>query len=461
MLDPTRLQYPPGPRNFPINTPHSCTYKTHKQNPIPVSKMASSKNIFLPLCILFCISISAIAQQSFRPRALVLPVTKDSTTLQYLAQIQQRTPLVPVNLTVDLGGQSLWVDCERGFSSSTYRPVRCRSAQCNLATRAPACTGNNVCSLTPDNTVTGTATSGDLSQDVVSIRSTDGNNPGRPVSVRNFQFICAPNFLLQGLANGVKGMAGLGRNRIALPSQFAAAFSFHRKFAICLSSSDGVVFFGDGPYGIRPIDASQSLTYTPLLTNPVSTASAFTQGDPSVEYFVGVTAVRVNGNAIPLNTTLLRINRQGFGGTKISTVDPYTVLQTSIYRSVVDAFVKGLPSAIRVAAVRPFEVCYAASSIQTTRVGYAVPSIDLVFQNNNVVWSIPGVNSMVRVNSDVLCLGLVDSGANPRTSIVIGGHQLENNLLQFDLATSRLGFSNSLIVNARTGCFNFNFTSVA
>ncbi|KAM1380189.1 hypothetical protein ACFX2I_021950 [Malus domestica] len=69
-------------------------------------------------------------------------------------------------------------------------------------------------------------------------------------------------------------------------------------------------------------------------------------------------------------------------------------------------------------------------------------------------------NSMVYVSNDVLCLGFVDGGEKPRTSIVIGGHQLEDNLLQFDLATSRLGFSSSLLFS-RTTCGNFNFTSNA
>jgi hypothetical protein len=59
-----------------------------------------------------------------------------------------------------------------------------------------------------------------------------------------------------------------------------------------------------------------------------------------------------------------------------------------------------------------------------------------------------------------LCLGFVNGGENARTSIVIGGHQLEDNLVQFDLATSRVGFSSTLL-GRQTTCSNFNFTSVA
>ena len=108
----------------------------------------------------------------------------------------------------------------------------------------------------------------------------------------------------------------------------------------------------------------------------------------------------------------------------------------------------------------PFEACYAAGSLGSTRVGPAVPQIDLVLDNKGAVWSIFGSNSMVVVRDGVYCLGFVDGGEIPMTSIVIGGHQIEDNLLQFDLASLRLGFSSSLLFR-QTTCANFNFTSVA
>ncbi|XVF60421.1 hypothetical protein PTKIN_Ptkin08bG0044500 [Pterospermum kingtungense] len=95
-------------------------------------------------------------------------------------------------------------------------------------------------------------------------------------------------------------------------------------------------------------------------------------------------------------------------------------------------------------------------SIGSTRVGPAGPQIDLEQQNKDVIWSIFGANSMVQVSSDVLCLGFVDGGLNPKTSIVIGEHLIEDNLVQFDLVTSRLGFSSSLLFR-QTTCANFNF----
>ncbi|CAL1396911.1 unnamed protein product [Linum trigynum] len=430
--------------------------------------------LLLISCLLcFCITLSQAQQPSFRPKALVLPVSKDPSTLQYLAHINQRTPQIPVKLTLDLGGRFLWIDCEQNYASSSYTPSRCESSQCNRANSKicttecfrsspkPGCY-NNTCGLLLENTFTQTGTSGDLGHDLVSIQSTDGSKLGKIVKVPNFLFTCGATFLLDGLAKGVKGMAGLGRTILSLPSQFSAAFSFPRKFAICLSDSGkGVVFFGDGPYVMLPnVEISKSLIYTPLIINKVSTASAAFAGEPSSDYFIGVNSIKINNKIVPLNTTLLKINKEGFGGTKISTVQPYTVLETSIHKAVIATFAKELSGVPRVAGVGPFELCYNSVGIGSTRVGPAVPQIDLVLQSSNVYWRIFGANSMVQVKSGVLCLGFVDGGVNSRTAIVIGGHQVEDNLLQFDLAASRLGLSSSLL-SRQTTCANFNFTSTA
>ncbi|XP_075085620.1 putative aspartic proteinase GIP2 [Nicotiana tabacum] len=437
--------------------------------------MASSCLHAILLCfLLFITSTTAQNQTSFRPKGLILPITKDASTLQYLTQIHQRTPLVPVSLTLDLGGQFLWLDCDQGYVSSSYKPARCRSAQCSLAGAGSGCgqcfsppkpgCNNNTCSLLPDNTITRTATSGELASDTVQVQSSNGKNPGRNVTDKDFLFVCGATFLLEGLASGVKGMAGLGRTIISLPSQFSAEFSFPRKFAVCLSSSTnskGVVLFGDGPYSFLPNRefSNNDFSYTPLFINPVSTASAFSSGEPSSEYFIGVKSIKINQKVVPINTTLLSIDNQGVGGTKISTVNPYTILETSIYNAVTNFFVKELVNITRVASVAPFGACFDSRNIVSTRVGPAVPSIDLVLQNENVFWRIFGANSMVQVSENVLCLGFVDGGVNPRTSIVIGGYTIENNLLQFDLAGSRLGFTSS-ILSRLTTCANFNFTSI-
>ena len=123
-------------------------------------------------------------------------------------------------------------------------------------------------------------------------------------------------------------------------------------------------------------------------------------------------------------------------------------------------FTSELGNIPRVAAVAPFEVCYSSKSFGSTELGPSVPSIDLILQNKKVIWRMFGANSMVVVTEEVLCLGFVEGGVEAETAMVIGGHQIEDNLLEFDLATSRLGFSSTLL-GRNTNCANFNFTSTA
>ena len=89
-------------------------------------------------------------------------------------------------------------------------------------------------------------------------------------------------------------------------------------------------------------------------------------------------------------------------------------------------------------------------------VGPEVPAIDLVLQSKMVKWRIYGRNSMVQVSNEVMCLGFLDGGLNLKSSITLGGQQLEDVLLHFDLGTSMLGFSPSLLLKQRS-CSDFVF----
>ncbi|XP_026438125.1 basic 7S globulin-like [Papaver somniferum] len=258
-------------------------------------------------------------------------------------------------------------------------------------------------------------------------------------------------------------MVGLGKNRIGLPSQLSARFNLNRKFAICLPSSvqsDGVIFIGGGPYTVRPKrDISKSLIYTPILSKPG------TELEPSSDdqYYIGVKSIKVNGIRIQLNPGLLSIDSDtGFGGTKLSTIVPYTTLESSIYSALTEAFLISSKSynLSRVEPIQPFGFCFGTEDISWNRNGPVVPNVELELQSEMVKWRIFGSNLMVPVTDQVMCLGLLDGGLEPKTSIVIGGFQLENNLLEFDLGTSMLGFSSSLL-NRQTSCSGFSFNPVS
>ncbi|KAE9460591.1 hypothetical protein C3L33_07493, partial [Rhododendron williamsianum] len=327
------------------------------------------------------------------------PHNQRPLTRQYTLTVSLKTPPQPTTLLLDLGASFAWVDCTRNYTSSTYHHIPCSAPLCTslhslscsncFDPPGPGC-ANDSCSMFPENSVTRTAVSAEALIDSLSLPETDGHSPGRPVTLPDFVFSCSITSLLQGLAKGVSGLAGLGRSNISLPAQVSAFFSEPYLFALCLSGSrtaSGAAFFNSG--------------------------------------------------------------------TKISTVVPYTVLHASIYKAFTDAFVRE-SAALNLTvteAVKPFSVCYSARDVMSTRVGPAVPTVDLVMQSDDVFWRVFGANSMVRIardDADVWCLGFVDGGTNPRASIVIGGNQMEDNLLQFDVGLKRLGFSSLVLVHGTT-----------
>lgn len=432
----------------------------------------------LPVLVVFLSLVSSLPLSL--QTALLAPIHKDNSTHLYTLQIYLKTPLQPSKLLLHLGASFSWLDCYQNYTSSSYLHIPCNASLCaslhSLACSncydapAPAC-GNDTCALFPENPVTRKATIANAIIDSLALPTTDGSTQGRLGLVPDFVFSCSQTFLLQGLANGVTGQAAMGRSNYSLPAQVSAALSSPRYFALCLSgtpSDPGVVFLGtSGPYHFKSltskIDLSKSLIYTPLILNPVGSTVITYYRQPSDEYFIGLTSVQVNGKAVQINGSLLTVDENGFGGTKISTVDPYTVLETSIFKAFTQLFVSEA-SALNLTAtnaVEPFGVCYPANDVFSTRVGPAVPTVDLVMQSNDVFWRIFGSNSMVRISrddADVWCLGFVDGGPNATTSVVIGGHQMEDNLLQFDLESKRLGFSSSILAQGTT-CANFNFSS--
>ncbi|RZC47945.1 hypothetical protein C5167_040891 [Papaver somniferum] len=226
---------------------------------------------------------------------------------------------------------------------------------------------------------------------------------------------------------GAEGIAGLGRSGLSLASQLSAAFQLPQKFALDLSSpSGGSMYFGNGPY------PDQQLAYTPLITN-----SCF----PS-DYFVDVKSMEIDNGNVTYDEGMLSIdNENGVGGTKFSTLVPYTTMETSIYKAFTSIYINRA-QAMNISAVAPawpFHACFSASTIQSRPDGLVVPKI-LFRLSNNVNWMISPGNALKLVKKDVYCLAFVDGGSKPKTSIVIGGHQMQYNIIEFDVARSRLGF---------------------
>lgn len=401
---------------------------------------------------------------------LYIPVTKDASTLQYHTEVGQRTPLIPIKLLVHLAGRSLWVDCDKGYKSSTYKSAVCNSTQCSYSKSEycgdcifkpqlqPGC-NNNTCYIWGENPlIDWFYDRAEIAEDVLAI----GSTPGVKVTWPRFIFTCLlDRDMMRLLANGVTGIAGFGRESpISIPNQLALDPKFTRKFGICLSSSTrspGIIFIGSGPYYVynpKKIDISKDILYTKLIANKWGFVV-------SEEYYIQVSSIRIAGQDVPLNKTLLTINKKdGDGGTRISTATPFTILHTSIYNAFKTAFIKALPKNVKFVEppMKQFGVCFSSESIKSTNVGPDVPVIDIVLHKPSAFWKIYGANSVVQVSKDVMCLAFVERQEQTReSSIVIGGHQLEENLLVFDLPRRKIGFSSSLKLQ-QTSCSKYDHT---
>ncbi|KAK1357064.1 putative aspartic proteinase GIP2 [Heracleum sosnowskyi] len=372
---------------------------------------------------------------------LLAPITKDYKSDMYTISVYLNNPSATTDLLLDLGATFSWIHCN---STNYNRTVAHRFG--SVVTAASAGT--------------------------LALHATDGRSAGNLISLPEFVFSCSSNpSLLKGIHNAIKfpGLAGLGRSDSSLPAQLSSAAHRPVVFALCLSgspSAPGVAFFNfRGPYHFLPeIDLAESLIYTPLLSSPSKRHTLSNPLHRTDEYFIGVKSIQVNGKSIGINQKILTVNHNGVGGTIISTVTPYTILKRSIYNKLIEAFLRE-SAALNLTVtkpVKPFGVCYLADDIVETQVGPTVPNIDLVLDGHDVKWSILGSNSMVRIVNDDFdgwCLGFVRSGKYKSTAaIVIGGHQIQDNLLQFDVGNNRLGFTNTVLAK-KTMCANFNFTS--
>ncbi|KAK1430060.1 hypothetical protein QVD17_12552 [Tagetes erecta] len=289
---------------------------------------------------------------------------------------------------------------------------------------------NGLCHVPQQNPITGDVSFGNLVQDKVSVE----NGFGQPLlTVDGFLFSCSKEVLVKGLVNGVKGVLGFGRSNLAFQSQMVNSFGFERKFLVCLSSkSNGFISSGVGMISNSlSLPSPLSLSYTPLEKSQKT-------HDVVDGYYVNVNSIKVNGRRLAVD--------QPIGAVEISSTAPYTVLKSTVYETLKKAFSKSMTM---VAPVGPFGICF--------RSRVDVPVIELVMQSEMVKWRIHGRNLVVDVGDGVMCLGIVDGGLGMNGTMILGGYQLEDHVLEFNLGTSMMGFSSSLLMEGNS-CSNIRET---
>ncbi|WVZ67481.1 hypothetical protein U9M48_016551 [Paspalum notatum var. saurae] len=382
---------------------------------------------------------------------VLIPVAKDPATSLYTILIRDGA-----NHLVDLAGPLLWSTCASDHLPASFT---CDSTVCKDANayRAPTCgiagqPCKRQCKAYPYNPLTGRCAAANLVHTRLIANTTDGRNPLSQVSVRAVG-ACAPRTLLASLPKDVTGVAGLADAGLALPAQVAASQRVANRFLLCLPRrGEGAAVFGGGPFFLRlslvPETSSGDLTST-LVFTPLRAR----KGNPL--YYIPVQSVAVNQAQVALPAYALAA-----GGVVLCTRVPYTALRPDVHRPLVDAFDRALArDDAKVPAVAPFELCYRSGMLGNTRLGYAVPEVTLMLEGGRN-WTFVGSSSMVGVDSQTACLAFVEmKGVKPgdpsAAAVIIGGFQMEDHLLQFDLEKKQLGFAKVPVISA---CSNFNFT---
>lgn len=402
-----------------------------------------------------CLILFTLANTSHslheKPQAFLQPIRKDNATNLYYSPLSIGVNMLngtyyqsyDINLALDLGGSApLLLTCAAAAKSRSYHPIKCGSSRCKQAKPdALSCPNNTskkaTCHKSFSTSFTEHPIKTRLLRDTVSLLYTDngftimGSGIDLPMTIACTDVKVDPSF--KPFPSTVVGTLGLAKTLTALPWQVVSLYKLPLKVALCLPSPDsgdpsgsGALFIGGGPYfmALYPEDVSKIFASTPLLPS-----------DPSRgEYLIDVKSIQVDGKIV----TFVKKS------TKICTLAPYTVLHSSVYKALVLAFA-GKGKMVKAPAVKPFGTCFSSKGLGKWMMGSRVPVIDLVL-SGGAKWRIYGSNSLVKVNKDVVCLGFVDGGVNLETAMVIGGYQMEDNLVEFDLKASKFSFSSSLLL---------------
>ncbi|KAI3524029.1 hypothetical protein L1887_02630 [Cichorium endivia] len=398
--------------------------------------------------------------------SVVAPVHKHTDAAKPLYSVQIMTEYVNMqymhaNFLIDVDAPFIWRDCIVQWNiypgscppnTHCTSPVSCEEYQCtavrtSYSYQKPYCSPPNndstlpgwgycTCPVNIVDPVTGSCGQAMLNYDGYTVNTSNGKNAFAGQYGAYPNAACAPSSAFQSFPANVTGVMALSSSPYALPAYLYEPLK--KVIGLCLPSTlstSGVLFYGNSPYYLLPqqdVDVRSYLSYTPLIKHP-----------DSFGYFIGVNniVIKKRSISIPANAT-----------TKISTLDPYTILRTDIYNPVIRRFsmvTKRIPPA---KPVPPFGLCF------STQAGLRVPDIDFSLPEGKK-WTMSTANSIKQVTNDVACLALVDGGATSEPAIVIGTFQMEDNFLVFDLENSTFGFSSSLL-RKQTSCSNFNFTLV-
>ncbi|ESQ34233.1 hypothetical protein EUTSA_v10009899mg [Eutrema salsugineum] len=335
---------------------------------------------------------------------------------EYFTRVGIGNPAREVYMVLDTGSDVNWLQCApcaecyhqtepifEPSSSSSYSPLSCDTPQCK-SLEVSEC--RNATCLYEVSYGDGSYTVGDFATETLTIGS---------ASVENVAVGCGHSN--EGLFVGAAGLLGLGGGLLALPSQLNTT-----SFSYCLvdrdSDSASTVEFGSG--------LSRDAVMAPLLRNH----------QLDTFYYLGLTGISVGGELLQIPASSFEMDESGSGGIIIDSGTAVTRLQTEVYNSLRDAFVKGTTDLERAAGVAMFDTCYNLSAKTTIE----VPTVAFHFPGGKMM-ALPAKNYMIPVDSvGTFCLAFAPTGSS---LAIIGNVQQQGTRVAFDLANSLIGFSSN------------------
>ncbi|KAF5745298.1 aspartic proteinase nepenthesin-1 [Tripterygium wilfordii] len=381
-------------------------------------------------------------------RALKSPIVSGapSGAGQYFVSLRLGSPPQTLLLVVDTGSDLIWVQCSacRNCSnrvpgsaflarhSSTFSPTHCFDSACQLVSHPEHTSCNHTRLHSPCRYeylyADGSLTSGFFSRETATLNTSSK----REARHKDLAFGCG--FRVSGPSvtgsrfNGAHGVLGLGRGPISFPSQLGRRFG--HKFSYCLMDytlsppPTSYLMIGDAQN-----EVISNMNFTPLLKNPLS---------PTF-YYIGIRSVFVNNVKLRIDSSVWSLDESGNGGTVIDSGTTLTFLAAPAYRLILKAFDRRVKLP-RVAVPAPgFDLCINVSSESKPR----LPRMSFKLLGDSV-FSPPPRNYFIDTSDGVKCLAIqpVDSVTG---FSVIGNVMQQGYLFEFDMKSSRLGFT-------RRGC---------
>uniref|UniRef100_M4D3E4 Peptidase A1 domain-containing protein n=2 Tax=Brassica campestris TaxID=3711 RepID=M4D3E4_BRACM len=333
---------------------------------------------------------------------------------EYFTRVGIGSPAREVYMVLDTGSDVNWLQCApcaecyhqtepifEPTTSSSYATLSCDAPQCK-ALEASEC--RNATCLYEVSYGDGSFTAGDFATETFTIGS---------ASVDNVAVGCGHSN--QGLFVGAAGLLGLGGGLLALPSQLNTT-----SFSYCLVDRDS--------------DSSSTVEFGSDIPNDAVVAPLMRNHQLDTFYYLGLTGISVGGEMLEISASSFEMDESGGGGVIIDSGTSVTRLQTGVYDSLRDAFVKGTTDLERAGEVAMFDTCYDLSGKTTIE----VPSVAFHFPGGNML-ALPAKNYMIPVDSvGTFCLAFAPTASS---LAIIGNVQQQGTRVGFDLANSLIRFS--------------------